>query len=80
MVMGPHLWVRGHLEVFLEVQQEAWGSSPVGTVIWGNLSSYKRELSLLLSCKGELCIALESLHRNWTSSQLRVDVVVFLEL
>ena len=30
--------------------------------------------------QGELCIVLESLHRNWTSSRLRVDVVVFLEL
>ena len=36
--------------------------------IWGNFSSCKRESSLLLSCKGELGIALEPLQGNQASS------------
>ena len=37
---------------FLELGQEAWGSSPVVTGIWGNLLSYKMVSRLLSSSMG----------------------------
>lgn len=64
---GPHLTFGGNLVVFLELQQEALGSSRFLKVTQGTSHVASRKSSLLLSCEMESGIALEFLQGNRAS-------------
>ena len=64
---GPHLTFGGNLVVFLELQQEALGSSTFLKVTQGTSHVASRKSSLLLSCEMESGIALEFLQGSRAS-------------